>query len=86
MVYFAPKEEQAETLDEFFQNVQNTAFVQYVVIILVISMAIICCLGPKYGNRYASVYITLCSAIGSLSVVASKGLGLAIKSHLTGNN
>lgn len=34
--------------------------------------------GPRYGNKSMFVYLTICSLIGGLSVVATQGLGAAI--------
>ena len=33
---------------------------------------------PKYGKKSMLVYITVCSLIGGLSVVATQGLGAAV--------
>ncbi|KAK3826635.1 MAG: magnesium transporter NIPA-domain-containing protein [Linnemannia elongata] len=38
---------------------------------------------PKYGKKHMLVYITICSLIGSLSVVATQGLGAAIVRNIT---
>lgn len=42
--------------------------------------------GPKYGRVNVTVYILLCSIIGSLTVMGCKTLGIAIKQTLEGNN
>ena len=34
--------------------------------------------GPRYGKQHMLVYITICSVIGSLSVVAIEILGKAL--------
>lgn len=36
-------------------------------------------IGPQYGHKHVMIYISLCSAIGSLTVMACKALGIAIK-------
>eukprot|EP01147_Barroeca_monosierra_P009517 gene9517-1751_t len=41
---------------------------------------------PKYGKRYIFVNIAICSVIGSLSVIAVKGLGIALKLTFEGSN
>ncbi|KAF9929644.1 hypothetical protein BGZ65_005705 [Modicella reniformis] len=38
---------------------------------------------PKYGKKHPLVYITVCSLIGSLTVVATQGLGAAIVLNIT---
>lgn len=39
---------------------------------------------PRYGRSNILVYIFICSIIGSLSVLSVKGLGLAIKETIGG--
>ena len=41
---------------------------------------------PKYGQSSILVYISICSLIGSLSVMWCKGLSIAIKLTLTGSS
>ena len=40
---------------------------------------------PKYGRKIVFVYVAICSVIGSLTVMACKGLGIALKQTLGGN-
>lgn len=42
-------------------------------------------LGPRYGNVNVLVYVTVCSSVGSLTVMACKGLGLSIRETIKGN-
>ncbi|KAJ8942228.1 hypothetical protein NQ314_010128 [Rhamnusium bicolor] len=83
MVIHAPKEEQIESLDELVRKLRDSSFLNYVAITLTIVIVILIYVGPRYGNRHVTVYVTLCSAIGSLTVMACKGLGLAIKDSLS---
>lgn len=39
---------------------------------------------PKYGQQNILIYITICSIIGSLSVMAAKGLGISLKDFFGG--
>jgi hypothetical protein len=41
---------------------------------------------PTYGTREPIVYISICSLVGSVSVMAIKGFGVAIKLTLAGSN
>ncbi len=41
---------------------------------------------PKYGRSNPLVYISICSLVGSVSVMAIKGFGVAIKLTIGGNN
>jgi len=62
----------------------QTAFISYVVLIVMLSLFFGLCLAPQYGHTNVVIYITICSAIGSLSVMGCKGLGLALKETITG--
>jgi len=42
--------------------------------------------GPRYGNKTVLVYLSICSLIGGLSVVATQGLGAAILAQIGGQN
>ena len=41
---------------------------------------------PKYGRSNPLVYISICSLVGSVSIMAIKGFGIAVKLTLSGNN
>lgn len=57
-------------------------FLLYTSFVALISFLIAFYYGPKYGKQNVIVYILLCSAVGSLTVMACKGLGLALKDGL----
>lgn len=61
-------------------------FILYTCLVIVVSLTIAGYYGPKYGNQNVIVYILLCSAVGSLTVMACKGLGLALKETLSGQH
>lgn len=52
-------------------------------LVIVICLMIVWKVAPKYGKKHMLVYITICSLIGSLSVVATQGLGAAIVRNIT---
>jgi len=64
----------------------ETAFVMYVIVGVSIMAFMLVRIVPKYGARNMLVYITICSFGGSLLVIASKGVGVAVKLTLAGNN
>ncbi|KAG8856493.1 hypothetical protein FRB91_000774 [Serendipita sp. 411] len=41
---------------------------------------------PVYGKRIPIVYISICSLVGSMSIMAIKGFGIALKLTFAGNN
>ena len=43
-------------------------------------------LAPKYGSKTVLIYITICSTLGSFTVMGCKGVGVAIHQTLAGDN
>jgi hypothetical protein len=41
---------------------------------------------PKYGKKNPLIYISICSTVGSVSVMAVKAFGIALKLTFAGNN
>lgn len=41
---------------------------------------------PQYGKKNPLVYLSICSTVGSISVMAIKAFGIAVKLTLAGNN
>ena len=58
----------------------------YCFTVLVFSLVMIYGVVPKYGRTNPIVYISICSVVGSVSVMAIKGFGVAVKLTLSGNN
>ncbi|KAI4461056.1 hypothetical protein MML48_5g00008856 [Holotrichia oblita] len=86
IVIHAPREEEVESLNDLLQKVQDSMFLVYVLFVLICSFSIAFYFGPKYGGQHVVVYIIMCSAIGSLTVMSCKGLGLALKETITGKS
>jgi hypothetical protein len=58
----------------------------YCLFVLVFSVVMIYKVSPIYGTREPIVYISICSLVGSVSVMAIKGFGVAVKLTLAGSN
>lgn len=84
IVLHAPKAEEVDNLDELIIKLQNPIFLIYVFIVIALCLYIVFYCGPAYGHENVSIYIILCSTIGSLTVMSCKGLGLAIRDTLYG--
>lgn len=54
--------------------------------VLVFSLVMIYIVAPRYGRSNPIVYISICSLVGSVSVMAVKGFGVAVKLTFGGNN
>jgi drug/metabolite transporter (DMT)-like permease len=79
IILHAPGEQQVESVDEILAFAMNPAFFLYMLAVTVTSIYLIFWVGPKYGKENMLVYITICSLVGSISVMACKGFGIAIK-------
>ncbi|KAI1241728.1 hypothetical protein IHE44_0005217 [Lamprotornis superbus] len=84
MVIHAPQEEEVETLDEMSHKLGDPGFVVFATLVVIVSLILICVVGPRHGQTNILVYITICSVIGALSVSCVKGLGIAIKELFAG--
>ena len=63
-----------------------TGFILYSLFAISLSIYLIFVIAPQYGQTNILVYIAICSLIGSLSVMACKGLSIAIKLTLSGTS
>lgn len=43
-------------------------------------------IAPVYGKKNALIYLSICSTVGSISVMSVKAFGIALKLTLAGNN
>lgn len=85
IVIHAPTESDVNSLEQLGAMLTETSFLIYLTFVLLTSCILIFFYAPHYGNSNLLIYILICSMIGSLSVMACKGLGLAIRETLTGN-
>ncbi|XP_026749607.2 magnesium transporter NIPA2 isoform X1 [Galleria mellonella] len=82
-VIHSPKSEEIQTFTELLDKLSNDVFISYVATIFIISFIIKIVFVPRFGNTNISIYLFLCSAIGSLTVVFCKAVALAIKETIT---
>lgn len=58
----------------------------YVAGVVILSLVLIFYVAPRHGQSNILVFISICSIIGSLSVLGCKGLGIALKRTFSGDN
>ncbi|KAK4228537.1 putative NIPA-like protein 1 [Podospora fimiseda] len=78
IVMNAPQSSAVKNIQEMKDYVVHPLFLSYAGVVIVGSAIVAFWLGPKYGKTNMLVYISICSWIGGLSVVATQGLGAAI--------
>lgn len=58
----------------------------YCMFVLGFTLWMIYRVAPEHGTKNPMVYISICSLVGSVSVMAVKGFGVALKLTFAGNN
>ncbi|CAO3641155.1 unnamed protein product [Cunninghamella blakesleeana] len=87
IVLHAPEEGAADNSIATFRSLMlSTGFMTYAVMAVGISLFLVYYCGPRWGNKNMLVYITICSLIGSLSVVFTQGIGGTIVHSLAVEN
>ncbi len=62
------------------------AFVIYCLSVILSSTYLAYKVAPVYGKTNPFIYVSICSAVGSISVMAVKAIGIAVKLTIAGNN
>lgn len=86
VILHSPEEDSIETVDDVFNHFIQPGFMLYMIAAIGISVYLIYEVGPRYGKKNMLVYITICSLMGSVSVMAVKGFAVAIKLTFAGDN
>ena len=84
IVMNAPSESSAATIQEMQWFVIAPGFLSYAGAIILACIFIALWVGPRYGKKSMLVYLSICSLIGGLSVVATQGLGAAVVAQAGG--
>lgn len=74
----APEQSSAANIQQMQHFVIAPGFLTYTGVVILGCAFTALWAGPRYGNKSMFVYLTICSLIGGLSVVATQGLGAAI--------
>jgi hypothetical protein len=64
----------------------SPGFLLYCFTVLVFTLSMIYYVAPRHGKKNPLVYISICSLVGSISVMAIKGFGVAVKLTIAGDN
>ncbi|KAK5116485.1 hypothetical protein LTR62_008034 [Meristemomyces frigidus] len=86
IVLHAPPDKEMENINELLHYALMPGFLFYGAVVLAFSVGMIYYVAPKYGKRNPMIYISICSTVGSVSIMAIKGLGLALKMTFRGEN
>jgi len=86
IVAHAPTDQEITTVDQILYYAYQPGFLLYCTTVAIFTFVMITYVAPRYGTRTPVIYISICSLTGSVSVMAAKGLGIAIKLTFAGNN
>ena len=75
-----------ETVDEILNYALQPLFLFYCFAVAVFAAFMIYKIAPTYGRKHPIVYISICSTVGSVSVMSIKGFGIAVKLTFGGSN
>lgn len=84
IVMNAPQQSAVADIQEMKHFVISPGFLSYAGVIILVCAFIALWAGPRYGKKSMLVYLSICSLIGGLSVVATQGLGSAIVAQAGG--
>lgn len=69
-----------------YANLGCTGFLLYATTVVVFAVVMIYKIAPVYGKKNALIYLSICSTVGSISVMSVKAFGIALKLTFAGNN
>ncbi|XP_077241435.1 putative magnesium transporter NIPA6 isoform X2 [Tasmannia lanceolata] len=79
IVLHAPEESTLNSVEEIWELATQPAFLSYAASAVTISLVLMFYFAPRYGQTNIMVYLSICSVIGSLTIVSIKAIGIAIK-------
>ncbi|KAL8804210.1 MAG: hypothetical protein Q9200_005912 [Gallowayella weberi] len=80
----APEQSAVANIQDMQHFVIAPGFLSYTGVIIIACVFIALWVGPRYGKKSMLVYLSICSLIGGLSVVATQGFGAAITAQIRG--
>ncbi|KAI9852494.1 MAG: hypothetical protein M1838_000588 [Thelocarpon superellum] len=86
IVLHAPPDKEIQTVDEILHYAIRFPFLLYCLVVTVFAVVMIYHIAPRYGRTNPLIYISICSTVGSVSVMSVKAFGIALKLTLAGNN
>jgi len=86
LVLHAPPDEDIQTIDEILNLAIQPLFLLYCSLVTGFSTYMIYVVAPKSGRTNPLVYISICSSVRSISVMAVKAFSIAVKLTVGGEN
>ncbi|KAL8419561.1 hypothetical protein RB594_002675 [Gaeumannomyces avenae] len=86
IVLHAPPDEPITTIDEILHFALQPGFLLYVTLVTIYATVMIYWVAPKHGKKNPLIYLSICSLVGSVSVMSVKAFGTALKLTFAGSN
>ncbi|KAF7727306.1 hypothetical protein EC973_007822 [Apophysomyces ossiformis] len=86
VVLHAPEDKEVTSINELLFYALQPPFMMYCAIVILVSLIMIYVIVPRYGKSNPFVYVSICSLVGSVSVMAIKAFGIALKLTFAGHN
>ncbi|KAL8852818.1 MAG: hypothetical protein Q9221_002327 [Calogaya cf. arnoldii] len=86
IVLHAPPDKEINTVDEILHYAIHPGFLFYCATVAIFSSVMIYRVAPLHGKKNPLIYISICSTVGSISVMSVKAFGIALKLTLGGYN
>lgn len=86
IVVNAPEDKEIETVDEILSYAMRAPFLTYCVFVAAFSIFLIVRVVPRYGHQTPVIYLSICSLVGSISVMSVKAFGVALRLTFNGHN
>ncbi|KAH6668012.1 magnesium transporter NIPA-domain-containing protein [Halenospora varia] len=86
IVLHAPPDQEITTIDEILNYAIQPGFLLFCFSVSVFAVVMIYRVAPKYGKKNPLIYLSICSTVGSVSVMSVKAFGIAVKLTFAGKN
>ncbi|KAH7144056.1 magnesium transporter NIPA-domain-containing protein [Dactylonectria macrodidyma] len=86
IVLHAPADEDIQTIDQILHYAIQPGFLLYAIVVVVFALFMIYKVAPVHGKKNALIYLSICSTVGSISVMSVKAFGIALKLTFAGHN
>jgi len=86
IVVNAPEDREIQTVDEILAFAMRAPFLTYCAFVAIFSTYMVLRIVPRYGRTTPVVYLSVCSLVGSISVMSVKAFGVALRLTLNGSN
>lgn len=86
IVVNAPEDRDIQTVDEILAYAMRPPFLAYCAFVAIFSTYMVLRVVPRYGRTTPVVYLSICSLVGSISVMSVKAFGVALRLTWSGHN